>query len=237
MSIGCFKLKWQLGEPIFVCWGILMPGESAFQYLGEANYDSLLDLNSSYHQIKVNWEVQKVHKFCQPYGQFEYNQVPFGIASGSLVLSRLINQIFGPVLYKHAFAYFDDMCVYTSGSLEEHLENLEDTILRIQGAGLTFNLGKTTLASERMRFLQWHYFDPFDFDNEVVQPILKFPAPVEQVQRFIRNVGFSRKMFKGLCPDFPALKFGRGRVLSSYGHLTSSKLSSSLKVHSQAARF
>lgn len=54
MSIGCFKLKWQLGEPIFVCWGILMPGESAFQYLGKANYDSLLDLNPSYHQIGVN---------------------------------------------------------------------------------------------------------------------------------------------------------------------------------------
>lgn len=61
MSIGCFKLKWQLGEPIFVCWGILMLGKSAFQHLGKANYYSLLDLNSSYRQIGVNWEVQKVH--------------------------------------------------------------------------------------------------------------------------------------------------------------------------------
>lgn len=76
-------------------------------------------------------------------------------------------------------------------------------------------------------------------DNEVVQPILKFPAPknVEQVQRFIGMSAFHAKSLIVYAQISRLLKFGRGRVLSSYGDLTSSKLSSSLKVHSQAARF
>lgn len=131
---------------------------------------------------------------------FEYNHVPFGIASGSLVLTRLINRIFGPVLYKHVFAYFVDICVFSSGSLEEHLQHLEDIIMRIQEAGLTINPGKTTIASEKLHFLG-HMFcnDTILIDNEVVQPILKIPAPknLKQVQRFIGMPAFHEKSLKG----------------------------------------
>lgn len=143
---------------------------------------------------------KKYTSYVTPYGLFDYNQFPFGIASGSLVLTRLINQIFGPVLYKHVLAYFYDICVFTSGSLEEHLEHLKDTILRIQEAGLTINPGKTTIALDKMQFLG-HMFcnGTILIDNEVVQPILKFLAPksVKQVQRFIGMPAFHAKFLKG----------------------------------------
>lgn len=102
------------------------------------------------------------------------------------------------------------MCVYTSGSLKEHLENLEDTILRIQGAGLTINLGKTTIASDRMHFLR-HMFcnGTILIDNEVVQPILKFPAPknVEQVQRLKGISAFHATFLKVYAQISRLLKF------------------------------
>lgn len=58
----------------------------------------------------------------------------------------------------------------------------------------------TTIASDKMHFLG-HMFcnGTILIDNEVVQPIPKFPAPknVKQVQRFIAMPAFHAKSLKG----------------------------------------
>lgn len=82
--------------------------------------------------------------------------------------------------------------------------------MRIQEAGLTINVGKTTIASDRMHFLG-HMFcnGTILIDNEVVQPILKFPVPknVEQVQRFIGMSAFHAKFLKVYAQISRLLKF------------------------------
>lgn len=162
--------------------------EFAFQYLGSATYYSLLYLNSAYNQTPLTERSKPFTSFVTPYGQLEYKQVPFGIATGSLVLTQLINKIFGEVMYKHVFSYFEDICIYTTGTFEEHLVHLEDAITLLQRAGLTINLEKMSLASNTMHFLG-HAFSnrSISIDNEKVWPIQEFPIPknVKQVQRFI----------------------------------------------------
>lgn len=67
--------------------------ESAFLYLGKAKWFSFLDLNQAYLQILLNEESKKYTSFFWPFGQYEYKYLPFGLTSGILVLTRLIEKI------------------------------------------------------------------------------------------------------------------------------------------------
>lgn len=112
--------------------------ESAFQHLSGANYFTLLDLNSAYNQIPLSEESKRFTGFVVPWAQYEFNYVPFGLASGSFILSQLINKIFGDIKVEFVFAFFDDIVIY-SKTFEEHLAHLECVLERLKQAGLTIN--------------------------------------------------------------------------------------------------
>lgn len=157
---------------------------SVFRWL---NFYSLLNLNLAYNQISLTERSKKYPSFVTPYGQFEYNQVPFGFASVSLVLNRLINLIFGDVMYRYVYLYFDDICIFTPGSFEEHMTHLEDVINWIIKAGLTINPEKMTIAAHKQNVLG-HTFSngAFSIDTGRIQPIQDIPTPtnLKQVQIF-----------------------------------------------------
>lgn len=64
--------------------------ESAFQYLGKANWYSLLDLNSAYNQIPLAESSKRFTAFVTPFQQYEFNFVPFAISISGSVLNQLI---------------------------------------------------------------------------------------------------------------------------------------------------
>lgn len=96
--------------------------ESAFQYLGKADWYSLLDLNSAYNQIPLSEESKRYTAFVTPFQEYEFNFVPFGLSSGGSVLNHLIETILGDLKYKAVFSsFFDDMCIYTSLDLSKNI--------------------------------------------------------------------------------------------------------------------
>jgi hypothetical protein len=124
--------------------------ESAFANFYKARYFSVLDLNSAYYQIRLSAKSRKLKAFCTPFGLFEFNKLPMGISVGCLVLSRVIDTLFGDLKHRFVYNFMDDLVVY-SCSLEEHFEHLERVFTRLEKAGFTLNRDKLLLA--RREFL------------------------------------------------------------------------------------
>lgn len=172
--------------------------ESAFQHLSKAKYFTLLDLNSAYNQIPLDEESKKYTSFVVPWAQYEFNFVPFGLANGSMVLTDLINKVFGNIKFKYLFSFFDDIVIY-SQTFEEHLEHLQDVLQRLSKAGLTVNPEKMVVGSNKIEFLG-HVIanNSLSLNPEKTRPIDTFPTPrnLKQLARFIGMTAYYSRFIK-----------------------------------------
>lgn len=173
--------------------------ESAFQHLGQARHFSLLDLNQAYNQIPLDEESKKYTSFVVPWAQFEFNFLPFGLASGSMVLTSLLDKIFGDIKYNYVFIFFDDVCVYSNGTIEDHLAKVKEVVDRLHRAGLTVNPEKIVVAADRIQFLG-HTFSKgaVTISQERTEPIECFPTPrnTKQLSRFLGMTAFYARFIK-----------------------------------------
>lgn len=173
--------------------------ESAFQHLGHARFYSLLDMNAAYNQIPLDEESRKYTSFVVPWAQYEFNYLPFGLASGSMVLTSLVDKIFGDIKYNYVFNFFDDICVYSDGTFEDHLVKVKEVLSRLQKAGLTVNPEKIVLAADRIQFLGHTFTNgAVTIHPERTKPIDDFPAPrnSKQLARFLGMTAFYARFIK-----------------------------------------
>jgi len=63
---------------------------------------------------------------------------PFGLHSASATFQRVLDQVVGPEMSPHAFAYQDDIIVI-GHTLEEHKRNLREVFRRLKEANLRLN--------------------------------------------------------------------------------------------------
>jgi hypothetical protein len=67
---------------------------SAFHWFAKARYFTTLDLNQAYHQIPLASASKPLTAFCTDWNLYQYTRVPFGLAKGTQVLTRLLDQVF-----------------------------------------------------------------------------------------------------------------------------------------------
>lgn len=173
--------------------------ESAFQHLGQARWFTLLDLNSAYNQIPLAEESKPYTSFVVPWAQYEFNYLPFGLASGSMVLTSLIDRIFGDIKFNYIYNFFDDLCVYSDSTFEDHLQKVGLVIQRLRDAGLTVNPQKITVAANKIQFLG-HVFSnhTISIHPDRTKPIDEYPTPknVKQLSRFLGMTAFYARFIK-----------------------------------------
>ena len=62
--------------------------------LGEAKFFSVLDLKAGFHQIRMAEESKKITAFITKKGLYEYNVMPFGLATNPSAFSRFVHKAF-----------------------------------------------------------------------------------------------------------------------------------------------
>lgn len=177
--------------------------QSAFEFLGKAKYYTLLDLNSAYNQIPLHPDSKKYTSFVVPWAQYEFNFVPFGLANGSMVLTDLMNKIFGDIKFNYVYTFFDDLVIY-SNTFSEHLTHVKEVLNRLKNAGLTINPAKMILASNEIEFLGHVIKDhTLSISRERTKPIDEYPAPknLKQVSRFLGMTAF----YSRFIPDYASI--------------------------------
>ena len=122
---------------------------------------SVLDLTKAYHHISIR-ECDKAKTAFQAPGlpKFKYDYVSFGLVNTPYTFQQLITVILfnlkltreGKERRVNAFVYLDDIIVF-SDSYEEHMEDLDLVMSRLQSANLTLKKEKCYLFKTIVNFL------------------------------------------------------------------------------------
>ena len=85
---------------------------------GAKNF-SALDLTSGYYRIELGEASQAKTAFLTPFGKWEFNMVPFGLAQALASFQALISEVLKGLSH-FTIAYLDDIIIF-SKTEEEHL--------------------------------------------------------------------------------------------------------------------
>ena len=121
--------------------------EDIFANLAGGKQLSKLDLRQAYHQMEVTEECKKFLTINTHKGLFQYNRLVFRISSCPAIWQRAIDQVLKGI--PGIQCILDDMIVLGNTD-EEHLENLESVLKRLQDAGLKANKQKYEFFRDRV---------------------------------------------------------------------------------------
>ena len=152
---------------------------------------SVLDLTMAYHHIPIR-ESDKAKTAFQAPGlpTFEYNYVSFGLVNAPYAFQQLITAILCNLKIQkghkerrvNAFMYLDDIITF-SDSYEEHLEDLDLVMSRLQSANLTLKKEKCYLFKTSVNFLGYTLCcKGVEPQIEKVETIRKMGPPVTKSQ-------------------------------------------------------
>ena len=105
-----------------------------YAQLRGAEVFTTLDLRSIYYHIELGKGLRAKMAFITPFGKYEFNMVPLGLAQVPAYFQALISKVLKG-LHKFAVAYLDDIIIF-SKSEEEHLEHLRIIFQKLKEAGL-----------------------------------------------------------------------------------------------------
>ncbi|XP_037828856.1 uncharacterized protein K02A2.6-like [Lucilia sericata] len=98
---------------------------------------SKINLSDTYFQIAMDEESKKILVVNTPLGLFQYQKLPFDVSSAPEIFQRFLQQLISDI--PNTFNYLDDIVV-TGKTHEEHEQNLEKLLLKLENAGLTCNI-------------------------------------------------------------------------------------------------
>ena len=120
--------------------------DQLYAQLKGAKVFTTLDLRSGYYHIELGKSSRAKTAFVTPFGKYEFNMVPFGLAQAPAYFQALISKVLKG-LHKFTMAYLDDIIIF-SKSEEEHLEHLRIIFQRLKAAGLKLKKFQMRLHEE-----------------------------------------------------------------------------------------
>lgn len=119
--------------------------------LTTAHFITTLDLTKGYWQVPMAADAQEKTAFTTVFSKYQYTVMPFGLVGAPSTFQRLMNGLFGDVPH-YVAAYLDDVVVFSRG-WEDHIRHVEETLHRIEMAGLTLRSAKCHFAMNECSYL------------------------------------------------------------------------------------
>ena len=99
-----------------------------------------LDLRSGYYHIGLDKESKAKTAFVTPFGKYEFNAVPFGLAQAPAYFQQLISIVLQDCS-EFVMVYLDDIIIFSKNE-EEHLKHIEIIFQKLKAAGLKLKESK-----------------------------------------------------------------------------------------------
>ena len=147
--------------------------------LHKCKYFSSLDLHSGYYHISLTEEAKKKMAFVTADGKYQWNVVPFGLATAVSTFEYLMSTVLTG-LNSFAFTYLDNVLVYLE-TYDDHLHHVNVVFKKFQKAGLKIKLSKCQFFKTHLHYL----------GNRISANVL---VPLPEKLKAIRNLAPTRNV-------------------------------------------
>jgi hypothetical protein len=143
-----------------------------------SSWFSKIDLINAYHQIPLTESAADKTAFTVYGGrQYRFTRMCFGLVNAGNSFADLMDLVLAGLSGEGAMAYLDDTVVF-SRSFDEHVQHLDDVLMRFEAAGLKAKPSKCSLFQSSIELLghkvSGEGISPEDFKIATVQ---KWPQP------------------------------------------------------------
>ena len=181
---GCIRLcgdyKVTINSSLEVDQYLLPKPDDLFASLAGGKRFTKLDLTQAYQQMPLQLESQRLGTINTHQGLYRYTRLPFGVAPAPAIFQRTMDTILQGL--PHVLCFIDDILI-TGSNEEEHLQNLESVLKRLDHHGLTVKKSKCAFMQESVDYLG-HRVDAegLHTSTEKVEAIQRAPVPHNQQQ-------------------------------------------------------
>ena len=160
-----------------------------------------LDLQSAYLQLELEEESRKFVTINTHRGLFEYTRLPFGVSSAPALFQRVMDSILQGI--PRVKCYIDDILI-TGANDEEHLQNLEQVLCRLEAEGVRLKKSKCQFFKSSVEYLG-HRVDATGLHptTDKLRAVAEAPAPknLKELRSFLGLINY----YGSFIPNLSAL--------------------------------
>ena len=158
-----------------------------------------LDLSSAYLQLELEAESRNYVTVNTHLGLYRYTRLPFGIASAPAIFQRSMDSILQGI--PSVICYLDDLLI-TGASDQEHLQNLQQVLSRLNEQGIKLKKEKCTFLQTSVDYLGY-VVDANGVHTSAakLEAIQKAPEPqnVSELRSFLGLLNYYGKFIPNLA--------------------------------------
>ena len=113
---------------------------------------STLDLASGYWQVEMEESDREKTAFCTTEGLYQFKVMPFGLCNTPASFQRLMDLVLSGLQWSQCLVYLDDIIVL-GHSFQEHINNLDSVLQRLQESGLRLKPVKCCFFQTQVHYL------------------------------------------------------------------------------------
>ena len=165
-----------------------------FSKLGGSTIFSTIDLRSGYYHIGLTRESRAKSAFVRPMGKWQFKCTPFGLSQAPAYFQLLIDKVLMGCS-SFAMGYLDDIIIF-SKTKEEHLQHLEEILVRLCKFGLKMKREQCSFFKKHIQYLGHLVSEKgLELLLEKLELIHKMPAPrtAKEVKQFLGLIGYYQK--------------------------------------------
>ena len=168
--------------------------DEMYANLRGAKVFTTLDLRSGYYHIALDQESKAKTAFITPFGKYEFNAVPFGLAQAPAYFQQLISIVLQDCS-DFAMAYLDDIIIFSQNE-EDHLKHIEIIFKKLKKADLKLKESKCDFFKREIHYLghliSVDGIQPLPEKLESIHNMPKLRSPKE-IKQFLGLTGYYRK--------------------------------------------
>lgn len=167
-----------------------------------ADWLTLLDIKDAYHHIEMALASRGITAIVTPDGLFEWTRMPFGLTNAPATFQRYVDSCLRDFIGRFVIAFFDDCLVYTTGSFEQHILDVEKALVRLNESALECSAKKCKFGFKELLFVG-HYIGRgrIRMDPEKISAVTEHPTPtnVSQLRAFLGLANYYRRFIQGFA--------------------------------------